>query len=142
MVYYINHKEIERKQAFLLWLSEAAKEADRKGEQLDTLQALAQERILHLAIESVTDVGNLLIDGFMMRDPSSYEDIVEILKTEDVLDPATADGLMRLVRSRKLLVQEYIDWDRTHQHQMIAGLPELLTSFAKQAVDYVKANQL
>lgn len=142
MVYYINHTEIERKKTFLAWLSEAAKEADLEGAQPYTVQALAQERILHLAIESVTDVGNLLIDGFMMRDPSSYEDIVEILKTEEVLDTATADDLIELVRYRKLLLQEYADWDRTSQHPMISRLPGLLTAFAKQAVDYVKANQL
>ena len=31
------------------------------------------------------DVGNLMIDGFIMRDPGSYEDIIDILIDEKVI---------------------------------------------------------
>ena len=33
-------------------------------------------------MESMMDVGNLMIDGFIMRDPGSYEDIIDILVDE------------------------------------------------------------
>ena len=33
--------------------------------------ALALERIAHTIVESIIDVGNSMIDGFIMRDPGS-----------------------------------------------------------------------
>jgi uncharacterized protein YutE (UPF0331/DUF86 family) len=141
LVYYINHTEIKEKQAFLVWLADSSKLIPT-DEQQGILKGLAQERILHLAMECVTDVGNLLIDGFMMRDPSSYEDIIEILKTEQVVDEATADGLFKLVRYRRTLLQEYTSLDREKVHPLMALLPNLLTSFASQTAAYVEANQL
>lgn len=143
MVYYLNHPEIESKQSFLRWLAGAARQAhEASAASWDLMQALAQERILHLAIEAVTDLGNLLIDGFMMRDPSSYEDIIDVLKTENVVDAATADSLIELVRCRKALLQDYVRLDRETVHPLLAGLPDLLASFADQTAEYVKTNQL
>ena len=43
------------------------------------------ERITHNTIESFMDVGNLIIDGFIMRDPGSYDDIIDILIDEKVI---------------------------------------------------------
>jgi uncharacterized protein YutE (UPF0331/DUF86 family) len=142
LVYYLNHGEIEKKRSFLYWLAETARGTEQARAERGALSALAEERMLHLALECVTDLGNLLIDGFMMRDPSSYEDIIEILKMEEVMDRETADGLIELVRLRRALLQEYADWDRTRAHPLIERLPDIITSFADQAEVYIKANQL
>ncbi|HLR71218.1 MAG TPA: HepT-like ribonuclease domain-containing protein, partial [Pseudogracilibacillus sp.] len=48
-------------------------------------EKLGLERIVHVLIESVLDVGNMMIDGFIMRDPGSYEDIIDILVDEEVI---------------------------------------------------------
>jgi uncharacterized protein YutE (UPF0331/DUF86 family) len=67
----------------------------------------AMERALHLSIEAIADVGNALIDGFIMRDPGSYTDIVEILRDERVIDDNQAKVLTDVVLFRKHLVNEY-----------------------------------
>lgn len=36
------------------------------------------------------DVGNAVIDGFIMRDPGSYEDIIDILQDEKVISEEKA----------------------------------------------------
>src|SRR5690625_7270613 len=40
------------------------------------------ERMTHMLIESVLDVGRMMIDGCVMRDPGSYEDIIDIRSEE------------------------------------------------------------
>ncbi|GIM44797.1 hypothetical protein DNHGIG_03460 [Collibacillus ludicampi] len=73
----------------------------------DPLLQLAAERSLHIAMECVTDVGNLLIDTLIMRDPSSYEDIVQILAEEEVIAKDFASHFLEAVRYRRILVHEY-----------------------------------
>ncbi len=65
------------------------------------------ERIFHVIIESFLDVGNGMIDGFIMRDPGSYEDIVEILVDESVLSEDEKTAYLKLISLRKGLVQNY-----------------------------------
>src|SRR5690625_4895185 len=38
---------------------------------------LSLEHLTHVLIESIIDVGNMMIDGFIMRDPGSYQDIIK-----------------------------------------------------------------
>ncbi len=49
------------------------------------IHALALERIAHTLVESIIDVGNSMIDGFIMRDPGSYDDIIDIMEDEKVI---------------------------------------------------------
>jgi uncharacterized protein YutE (UPF0331/DUF86 family) len=141
-VYYLNDEAIGKKRAFLYWLAETMRATEQVRAQRGVLSALAEERMLHLALECVTDLGNLVIDGFMMRDPSSYEDIIEILRMEEVMDADTANGLLELVRLRRALLQEYADWDRERMHPLFQRLAEIIVAFADQVAAYVEANRL
>jgi uncharacterized protein YutE (UPF0331/DUF86 family) len=104
----------------------------------DIIHLFAQERILHLAIETVTDLGSLLIDAFVLRDASSYEDIIEILRLEQMCDQPTADSLHALVKLRKLLTQDYMNWDRTQFHPAMRELPRLLLHFQEDVLRFMK----
>ncbi|MCZ0756326.1 DUF86 domain-containing protein [Anoxybacillus sp. J5B_2022] len=73
----------------------------------DEIAQLAFERIVHVCIEAVLDVGNAMIDGFIMRDPGSYEDIIDILTDEKVIAEGDAEGLKAILHYRKMLVQQY-----------------------------------
>jgi uncharacterized protein YutE (UPF0331/DUF86 family) len=83
------------------------KNEERERFLADPVLQLAAERALHIAMECVTDVGNLLIDTLIMRDPSSYEDIVQILAEEDVIAKDFAAHFLDAVRFRRILVHEY-----------------------------------
>jgi uncharacterized protein YutE (UPF0331/DUF86 family) len=75
---------------------------------IDTeINKLALERVTHLLIESLLDIGNMMIDGFVMRDPGSYADIISILVDENVLEKEEEDAYHSLVHLRKSLIQEY-----------------------------------
>ncbi|HEY4391603.1 MAG TPA: HepT-like ribonuclease domain-containing protein [Paenibacillus sp.] len=135
-MYYVNREQIERRLDVIPEILQVFTLANTNpGEHL--LARYAEERALHLAIEVVTDVGSYLIDGFIMRDASSYEDIVDIMMDEQVVDKELGDTLTKLVRLRRPLVQEYFDWDRSGGHDLVQQLHEVLTSFANKVRGYL-----
>jgi len=136
-MYYVNREQISVRLAVIPNLIQAlqALESSWRGE---LLQGLAQERALHLAIETVTDIGSYLIDGFIMRDASSYEDIIEIIAGEQVFPEALKAGLLELVRLRRPLVQEYYEWDHAVLHPLVVQLPQELSSFKEAVESYLQ----
>ncbi|AGT33309.1 hypothetical protein M493_15465 [Geobacillus genomosp. 3] len=75
------------------------------------LERLALERIAHVLIEAVLDVGNAMIDGFIMRDPGSYNDIIDILVDERVIAAEDGERLKAFIAHRKALVHDYTNID-------------------------------
>ncbi|MFJ7639325.1 DUF86 domain-containing protein [Peribacillus sp. NPDC097264] len=71
------------------------------------------ERIIQTSIDSVLDAGNAMIDGFIMRDPGSYEDIVDILLDEKVITEPISLQFKKALPLRKMLVQDFIEVDHT-----------------------------
>lgn len=137
-MYYVNEQQIEVRLAYTSRLCEAAKQLIDNWEGTN-LQALAQERILHLAIEIITDVGSYLIDGFIMRDASSYEDIVEITAGEGVYPDSLKSFLLEIVQLRKALVQEYFEWKQAELHPLMQQLPDALQLFSSSVKQYLEA---
>ena len=136
-MYYVNREQIAvRLQA----LPEIAAALQTLAEQWDgnILQGLAQERALHLAIETVTDVGSFLIDGFIMRDASSYEDIIEITSGEGVYPDHLKPFLINLVRLRKALVQDYYEWQHDDLHPLLVQLPEAIEQYREAVKHYLQ----
>lgn len=137
-MYYVNREQIERRLNMVPELIQVLEATGTGSDDETTLLArYAEERALHLAIEIVTDVGSFLIDGFIMRDASSYEDIVDIMYDEKVVDKALFGVLTELVRLRKPLVQEYFDWDRNGAHALAGKLPQVLNEFSGNVRAYL-----
>lgn len=135
-MYYVNREQIELRLEAVPDIAAGLRHISATWNG-DLLQGLVQERCLHLAIETVTDVGSYIIDGFIMRDASSYEDIIGIIHEEGVLDDTVLHSLLELVSLRKPLVQEYFHWDRTSLHPLTSELPELLEHFVFSVHDYL-----
>lgn len=136
-MYYVNHEQIAIRLATIPTLTAAMEQLSKQWEG-STLQALAQERALHLAIEIVTDIGSYLIDGFIMRDASSYEDIIEITSGEGVFPESIVPELLELVRLRKPLVQDYYSWKSSELHPLLKKLPALLVEFKVAVEQYIE----
>lgn len=136
-MYYVNRKQIEIILAQIPDITTGlqAVTASWNG---NTLTGLIQERCLHLAIEVVTDVGSCLIDGFIMRDAGSYEDIISIIHEEKVLGGSEIyEKLIELVALRKPLVQDYFAWDRSVLHPLTPVLPTVLEQFSSEVDRYL-----
>lgn len=136
-MYYVNVEQIEQRLQAIPEIAEGLRVVS-EGWEHSLAQGLIQERCLHLAIEVVTDVCSYLIDGFIMRDASSYEDIVEINYQEKVFSESIFNVLIELVKLRKPLVQEYFLWDRSVLHPLTASVPDALEQFAASIRDYLK----
>jgi uncharacterized protein YutE (UPF0331/DUF86 family) len=136
-VYYVNRKQIEDILGQIPFITEGLRSSAANWDG-STLMGLVQERSLHLAIEVVTDVGSCLIDGFIMRDAGSYEDIISIVHEEKVFGESGIYGaLTELVALRKPLVQDYYVWDRSALHRLTPVLPEVLERFAAEVRRYL-----
>lgn len=99
---------------------------------------LALERIAHTLIESILDVGNSMIDGFIMRDPGSYDDIIDILLDENVIDEAMSEDFKLFIAKRKDLVQDYPSVDIQEIHALLEDIKANLERFPDQIRSYLE----
>ncbi len=99
-----------------------------------SVNKLALQRIGHNLMEAMMDVGNLMIDGFIMRDPGSYEDIIDILVDEKVITPEMDAPLKAVVGLRKMLVREFI---QVNDEEVLNVLKENLSAI-KQFPGFVQ----
>lgn len=136
-MYYVNTDQIELRLSAIPEITAGLRHAQANWDG-GIILGLVQERSLHLAIEIVTDVGSYLIDGFILRDASSYEDIIEIVHEAGAFDEESYNLFMELVPLRKPLVQDYYAWERTSLHKVTRTLPDVLDRFADQIRLYLE----
>ncbi len=99
----------------------------------------AMERCLQISIECIADSGNRLIDALIMRDPSSYVDIVEILQDEGVVSSELAEPLKQIVQYRRVLVQDYTA-DHTQDVYRLAAMYRHLQAYSTAIKGYVSGS--
>ncbi|WML45893.1 DUF86 domain-containing protein [Neobacillus sp. PS3-40] len=133
-MYFVDREKIEER---LVCLESQIALFSMKQEWTTPIEKAALERIAHVMIEVVLDVGNAMIDGFIMRDPGSYEDIVEILIDEKVISSETGKNLKMLVQHRKMLVQTYTEIDHHKLHKAFSNHIQEFTLFSQNVRDYL-----
>lgn len=104
----------------------------------DSLEGhLALERLTHNIVESIIDVGNSMIDGFIMRDPGSYDDIIDILTDEKVISPEMDAPLKQVIGLRKSLVRDFMKMDHQNIILVLDGTLSELKSFGPRVEHYL-----
>ncbi|MDO8226561.1 DUF86 domain-containing protein [Bacillus cabrialesii] len=98
----------------------------------------ALQRIGHLLIECILDTGNDMIDGFIMRDPGSYDDIMDILVDEKVVTEKEGTELKQLIAYRKTLVQQYMLADSAELYRLITAHQTALQDFPQRIRSYLE----
>lgn len=94
----------------------------------------ALERITHMMIESVVDIGNLIIDAFILRDPGNYKDVIDIMELEKVFEPKTAEAIRSSIEYRKELTRNY----EHINHETLRKAFETATPFYKKSIEETK----
>ncbi len=102
------------------------------------ITALALQRIGHNTMEALMDVGNLIIDGFIMRDPGSYEDIIDILVDEKVITPEMDKPFKEIVGLRKMLVREFVQVDNELVLNVLTTNIEAVKQFTPLVTNYLE----
>ncbi|EOR24208.1 DUF86 domain-containing protein [Cytobacillus oceanisediminis] len=109
-MYFVDREKIEEQ---LTYYHELISQFEKQDTWSTFLEKVALERITHMMIEVILDVGNSMIDGFIMRDPGSYDDIVDILIDEKVITQEIGEDIKGLILWRKQLVHQYTNIDHT-----------------------------
>lgn len=132
-MYFVDRSKIEKTLLFMEGILE-----ELKNQSFDNFrEKMSLERMIHLLIESTLDVGNMMIDGFIMRDPGSYEDIIDILIDERVL-PAEEEAIYKaFIELRKMIVNEYTAVDHSLLVEKIAGSQAMLEQFPVHIRSYL-----
>lgn len=102
--------------------------------QVEKDSSYALERIAHMMIESVVDIGNLIIDAFILRDPGNYKDVIDIMELEKVFQPSTAEAIRNSIDFRKELIRNY----ESINHDELKNAFEIANPFYKQAIEDTK----
>ncbi|WNS74833.1 DUF86 domain-containing protein [Bacillus sp. DTU_2020_1000418_1_SI_GHA_SEK_038] len=105
-MYFVDREKIE---TTLVFLEQQFAFFEEIKELQSQLEKAAMERTCQLIIEAILDVGNAMIDGFIMRDPGSYDDIVDILDDEKVIHDELTKSCKHIIKYRKMLVQNYTE---------------------------------
>lgn len=133
-MYFVDRDKIEQT---LVYMENVMEEFSKQSNWTSSIEKFALERMVHTSIEAILDVGNAMIDGFIMRDPGSYEDIIDILEDEKVLTEEVASDLREVVRIRKMLVQSYIQVDHEEILQVYQTNLNSLKAFPSAVREYL-----
>jgi len=137
-MYFVNRSEIEETVNYIEKVLQEINAFDRVNNKRD---AFALERMTHIVIESILDVGNMMIDGFIMRDPGSYHDIIDILIDERVIEEKDEKAYKDLIDLRQQLVQHFQAIQHDHLLQVLQDNITVYESFKTKIHTYL-ANEL
>ena len=103
-MYFVDRDKIEEK---LIYIDNQIQLFESQQSWNTAIEKAALERIVQMTIEAILDVGNSMIDGFIMRDPGSYDDIIDIMEDEKVITEEMSTSIKRIIGFRKNLQQDY-----------------------------------
>ncbi|PID24227.1 DUF86 domain-containing protein [Sporosarcina sp. P7] len=134
-MYFVDQNQINKTLVYMEQLIDIFKK-ETNWLQSD-VNKLALERIAHGLIEGIIDVGNSMIDGFIMRDPGSYDDIIDILEDEKVILSEQATPLKAFISLRPMIVRQFVEVDADKVVQSICETLKELQQFPGQVRDYL-----
>src|SRR5699024_4489945 len=125
-MYFVNRSEIEER---ISHIDKLLNEIKKQETFSNAIEELALERAIHVIIEAMLDVGNSMIDGFIMRDPGSYHDIIDILIDEKVIPKEDEIGYKALIDLRQTLVQKYLSIDHNQLKDVLFTHMDVLEKY-------------
>lgn len=134
-MYFVNRSEIE---ATIKHIQEILEQVKSLESTSSILEQFALERITHVIIESILDVGNMMIDGFIMRDPGSYHDIIDILIDERVIPASDEEAYKQLIDLRQELVQNYQTINHANMLDVLQAHMNIYETFQEKINHYLK----
>lgn len=134
-MYFIDRNKME---TTLNYMDELLDQFKNQNTFSSPIEKLGLERIVHMWIEACIDVGNMMIDGFIMRDPGSYEDIIDILVDEQVLKEQDSEVYKSVVKLRSILLREYISINHDEILSKFSESNSVLSTFSASVRKYVK----
>lgn len=124
-MYFVNKDQLSKKLTYLQQLTEDYARVKENH--------YAFERVAQMLIESSVDIGNMIIDAFILRDPGNYKDVIDILALEGAISEETQHKVNETVEVRRQFVHLYDTLDS----EALKPLFDQAISFYKQFVQEV-----
>ena len=129
-MYFVNKEQLNTKLNYLQQLSQ-----DYPSHK-DNHYAF--ERIAQMFIESAVDIGNMIIDGFILRDPGNYKDVIDILALEKVISKDTQHQINQTVDVRKQFVHYYDELNTTTLIPIFDEAVPFYQSYIDEVIQFLK----
>jgi uncharacterized protein YutE (UPF0331/DUF86 family) len=133
-MYFVDRDKIEER---LLYIDNQIHRFESQQAWNTEIEKAALERIVHMTIEAILDVGNSMIDGFIMRDPGSYDDIIDILEDEKVITKEMSASYKKIIGYRKNLQQHYTHLNHRELETAFHQELPLLKGFSSNVRQYL-----
>ncbi len=101
-------KELEQN---LIFLKKVSFEVNDENLKEDIIRYWGIERGIHICIESVIDIANIIISSAEIERPSTYKETILILSKLDIIPEKFAKELSKMVSFRNILVHDYTKVD-------------------------------
>ena len=98
----------------------------------------ATERGLQLAAEILFDVGNHILTARFGVSAKDYEDVLEQLRAQGVIDGALRERFRGLGGFRNILVHDYLRLDPAKVAEGVASAPADFSAFARAVADWLE----
>ena len=95
------------------------------------------ERFLHLAIETLTDMGNHVVADLNLGVVDWYSDIPKRIREHGYIDEAFERKWIRMIGFRSTLVHEYVDINRKIVYQILQENLEDMRSLRKMFAEFL-----
>ncbi|KPV62649.1 MAG: hypothetical protein AOA65_1698 [Candidatus Bathyarchaeota archaeon BA1] len=104
----------------------------------DYLLKSAIERNFHIALESVFDIGEMIISIKEFRKPEDYKEVIEILGEEGILPKEFAERFAPAAGFRNILVHRYAEVKLSQLYRHLQEDLEDFDFFAKCIAEFAK----
>lgn len=109
---------------------------EKLSHELETLEGYALERVCHMLIEVTVDVGNMIIDGFILRDPGSYSDVMDIMALEGVMSEENKNKIVETFEWRQKLQREYTNVNHESLKRDFIKAKHIYAQFKQDVYDF------
>lgn len=134
MMYFVNKEKLNTKLNYLQQLiTDYPQSKDNH---------YAFERIAQMFIESAVDIGNMVIDGFILRDPGNYKDVIDILELEKVISKDTQVHINKTVDVRKQFVHYYDELDTANLIPLFDNTVPYYQQFIEEVIRFLKSEDV
>ncbi|WAH35725.1 DUF86 domain-containing protein [Alicyclobacillus dauci] len=104
--------------------------------ELDLTWRLAAERALHTSVEYTTDIGSLIIDALVMRDPGGYADILKVLVEENVLENDWFVSFSEIMPLRARFIRDHANVQPHEVREAVERFGPMFPAFSSAIVQY------
>ena len=134
------NKKLKELEQNLIFLKNVSFKINRGNLKEDIIRYWGIERGIHICIESVIDIANILISSSEVEKPSTYRDTILVLSELDIIPKSFSKDLAKMAGFRNILVHDYINIDEEIILDILNNKLDDFMKFTKYINKWIKEN--